>query len=179
MRSIFFFLLCVQAFPATEVYFSPSPDCENRIVKAIRESKTDIVAAVYSINNRKILDELAAAKKRGVSVRVLTDRIQATQKSSGLSMLLDSGIDTRVHSKFKIEHNKFGVYDGKWVSTGSFNWTGPAARSNSENCLFTDEAAAVAKYKERFDFLWEKNTAAGSNARIAKIQAKRNKKQFK
>jgi phosphatidylserine/phosphatidylglycerophosphate/cardiolipin synthase-like enzyme len=166
------FLFSVVAFP-TEVYFSPSPDCENRIVKAIQESKGSIVAAVYSINNRKIVNELITAKKRGVEVKILTDRVQASQKNSGLNPLLENGVDVRVHSKFRIEHNKFGIYDGKTVSTGSFNWTGPAARSNSENCLFTDEAPIVAKYKERFDFLWEKNTADGSKAHIAKIQSKR------
>ena len=155
-----------------EVYFSPSSDCEDRIVKAIEASTNEIVASVYSINNKKIVDALKAAKVRGVKVRVLSDRVQASQRSSKILEMLDSGLDVRVHSKFKIEHNKFGVYDGKLVSTGSFNWTGPAARSNSENCIFVDEPAIIAKYSERFAFLWEKNTAEGSRAHLAKIQAR-------
>jgi len=173
-NKITFFLglvLCGISF-STEVYFSPSTDCENRIIKAIQDSQTEIVAAVYSINNRKIGEALVDAKKRGVKVRILTDYIQATQRTSRVLGMIDSGLDVRVNSKYKIEHNKYGVYDGKLVSTGSFNWTGVAARSNSENCIFVNEADVVTKYKERFEFLWSKNTADGSKYRVGKIRAK-------
>ncbi len=161
-------LAATVAFP-TEVYFSPSPDCENRIVRSIDESKAEILAAVYSINNRKIIDALESAKKRGVKIRILTDYIQATQKNSGVAAMIQAGLDVRVHSKFKLEHNKFGIYDGKLVSTGSFNWTGPASRSNSENCIFLAEAEIAGKYRERFEFLWLKNSAEASKSRISKI----------
>jgi phosphatidylserine/phosphatidylglycerophosphate/cardiolipin synthase-like enzyme len=168
-----FLALSLRVFSiAPEVYFSPSSDCENRLTKAIQESQKEVQAAVYSINNRKIVEALKDAKKRGVKVRVLTDHIQATQRSSRVFDLLENGIDLRVHSKFKIEHNKFGVFDGKLVSTGSFNWTGPAARSNSENCIFLADPQVIKKYEERFEFLWEKNTADGSKARLTKIKAK-------
>jgi mitochondrial cardiolipin hydrolase len=165
------FLITSIGWPAlaTEVYFSPSTDCENRIVTAINDAKTEVVAAVYSINNRKIVDALKAAKKRGVKVRILTDHTQASQKSSGVLGMIESGLDVRLNSKFKIEHNKFGVYDGRLVSTGSFNWTGPAARSNSENCLFLTEQEIIKKYSQRFEYLWGINTADGSKARISKI----------
>lgn len=166
-------LLCFsRSLFSTEVYFTPSPECEHRIVKAIEDSKADISVAIYSINNRKIVDALKAAKTRGVKVQILSDRLQAAQRTSKVLELLNSGMDIRVHSKHKIEHNKFAVYDGKLVSTGSYNWTGAASRSNSENCLFLDDVAVVAKYKERFSFLWEKNTADGSVAHLKKIQKK-------
>ncbi len=170
MLILLLFVSSLQA--ATEVYFSPSSDCENRIVKAIQESKKEVSAAVYSINNRKIVDALVEAKNRGVKVQILTDYIQATQRSSQILPMLDKGMDIKVHSKFKIEHNKFGIYDRTLVSTGSFNWTGPAARSNSENCIFLTEAPVILKFQERFDFLWQKNTADGSQARIAKLRSR-------
>lgn len=172
MKFIFVLFFTSSLF-ATEVYFSPSTECENRIVKAIGDSKAEIIAAVYSINNKKIVDALVDAKKRGVNVRVLTDRVQASQRSSKVFEMLSGGLDVRVHSKYKIEHNKFGVYDGKLVSTGSFNWTGPASRSNSENCLFLEEAPVIAKFQQRFNELWERNTADGSKAHLAKLQVKR------
>lgn len=166
-------LLCnITAFATVEVYFSPSTECEDRIVKAIEESRTEIMAAVYSVNNRKIAQALQAAKGRGVKVRLLTDAVQAASHSSLALPLLAQGLDVRLHSKFKIEHNKFGIYDGKLVSTGSFNWTGPAARSNSENCVFLDDSATLAKFKERFEFLWNKNTADGSLAKVTKLKNK-------
>jgi phosphatidylserine/phosphatidylglycerophosphate/cardiolipin synthase-like enzyme len=156
----------------TEVYFSPSPDCENRLVKAIADAQKEIRIAVYSINNRKIFDALKGAKQRGVKLRILTDAIQATQHSSLALPLLDAGFDLKLHSKFKIEHNKFSVYDSTVVATGSFNWTGPASRSNSENCLFLSEGKVIQKYQERFETLWEMNSAGKSAAKIAKIRSR-------
>lgn len=154
---------------ATEVYFSPSADCENRIVKAIQESQKEILIAVYSFNNRKIAEALRGAKKRGLTIQILTDSTQASQKSSLAIPLLQEGFNVKLHSKFKIEHNKFAVFDSGLVSTGSFNWTGPAARSNSENCIFVSEADIIKKYRDRFGFLWETNSAEASSHRVHKL----------
>jgi len=179
MRLHFYFvwllLMGFTAYAKTEVYFSPSKDCEERIVNAIKASKKEVVAAVYSINNPRIVNALIDAKKRGLKVQVLTDRVQASQKSSGVLLLKASGVDLKVHSRFKIEHNKFGVYDNQLVSTGSFNWTTPAAESNSENCVFTDEGSVSLKFRERFSFLWNQNSEARSVAYLDNIKRKRMK----
>lgn len=155
-----------------EVYFSPSPDCEKRIIGAIDDSKTEVIAAVYSINNVAISEALTRAKKCGVAIRLLTDYTQATQKSSQALALQKAGLDVRLHSKFKIEHNKFGVYDSKLVSTGSFNWTRPASESNSENCVFIDDVATITKFRDRFEFLWKENSSEASLAKIEKLNSK-------
>lgn len=168
-----FFLLFSFTAYSTEVYFSPSKDCEDRTAQAIKETKQEISAAVYSINNKKIVDALLEAKVRGVKIRILTDHIQATQRSSRVLEMIQNGLPVRVHSKHKIEHNKFAVYDGALVGTGSFNWTGPAARSNSENCVFLNEKEVIGKFQNRFETLWQMNTEDGSKARLAKIQVKR------
>ncbi|MFM8314746.1 MAG: phospholipase D-like domain-containing protein [Deltaproteobacteria bacterium] len=154
---------------AVEVYFSPSPDCENRIVKALSETQKEVKIAIYSLNNRKIVEALRQTKKRGISIQILTDATQASQKSSLVIPLIQEGFDLKVHSKFKIEHNKFAVFDSSLVSTGSFNWTGPASRSNSENCIFLTEADVIRKYQERFRFLWETNTLQASSVKVKKL----------
>jgi len=147
----------------TEVYFSPSKDCENGLIKLIQSATKTIDASVYSINNTNIVNALKQAHKRGVKIRILTDRTQASGKSSKVKELRAAGIDIRVHSKHKIEHNKFGIYDGKKASTGSYNWTNPASDKNSENCVFfSDNPAVVSKYQERFEYLWKVNTKKAS-----------------
>jgi len=155
-----------------EVYFSPSTECEDRIVKAIKDSKQEIIVAVYSFNNRKIAEALKEAKKRGVAIQILTDSTQASQRSSLALPLVQEGFNLRLHSKYKIEHNKFAVFDRSLVGTGSFNWTGPASRSNSENCIFLTEADVVAKYRDRFSYLWSKNSQEASIARLKKLVKK-------
>lgn len=164
--------LFVQSIWGIEVYFSPSTDCEDRIVKAIKESKKEIKIAVYSLNNLKIAEAMREAKKRGIVFQILTDSTQASQKNSLALPLIREGFSLKLHSKYKIEHNKFAVFDDSLVSTGSFNWTGPASRSNSENCIFLADSDVIKKYSDRFRFLWEKNSLQASEARVRKLAQK-------
>ncbi|MBP5534560.1 MAG: hypothetical protein J6Y03_03540 [Alphaproteobacteria bacterium] len=157
-------LFSTTAFGKIEVYFSPSTDCEDKLVDLINNSTETIDVAVYSINNDNIVNALKKAQDRGVRMRVLTDRTQASGKSSKVRELYDSGVNIKVHSKHKIEHNKFAIFDGKMASTGSYNWTNPASNKNSENCVFfIEEQEVIAKYQERFDYLWEINTKNASD----------------
>lgn len=161
--SIFFLFSSVFALAQTEVFFSPSKKCENGLLGLIENSSETIDVAVYSINNTNLVDALKKAHKRGVKIRILTDRVQAAGKSSRVKDLYDAGLNVRVHSKHKIEHNKFAIFDGKKASTGSYNWTNPATEKNSENCVFfTDNQEVVKDYQNRFDYLWQINTKKAS-----------------
>ncbi|MBE6445667.1 MAG: endonuclease [Alphaproteobacteria bacterium] len=155
--------ICFPCFAGIDVKFTPSKQCEETIVGFINDSKETIDVAVYSINNDKIVEALKNAHNRGVKLRILTDRLQASSKSSKVIDLYEYGVNIRVNSKYKIEHNKFAIYDKKIVSTGSFNWTNPASDKNSENCLFLEKNYnAINKYVDRFEQLWRMNTKANS-----------------
>lgn len=156
---------------SVEVYFSPSNACEESIVKMINGSRREIDVAVYSLNNADIVEALKEADRRGVKVRILTDRLQAAGRSSKVRELYRAGVNIRVHSKHKIEHNKFAVFDGETAVTGSYNWTEPATGKNSENCIFFHDGAAVAAFSERFVWLWSVNTKEKSDRWFAKKEA--------
>lgn len=162
LYTLFFSLFATAA--DLSIYFSPSSKCEDNIVKLINESEKTIDAAVYAINNDEITKALKKAQKRGVKIRMLTDRLQAANKSSTVRELYDCGINIRVHSKHKIEHNKFAVFDKKIASSGSYNWTNPASEKNSENCIFfIKNSEAVKEYLDRFEYLWKINTKKKSD----------------
>ena len=74
-------------------------------------------------------------------------------KSSKDEVLVKAGIPLRKNKKHKIEHNKFAVFDGSHIVTGSYNWTNAATKSNSENCIFLD--ALALEYTTRFEYLWK------------------------
>jgi phosphatidylserine/phosphatidylglycerophosphate/cardiolipin synthase-like enzyme len=174
-----FFALTVVVSPilkAADVYFSPSLDCEERIVEAIKNSKKEIVVAVYSINNKKIVDALETAHNNGVNIRVLTDSLQAAGKSSKVLTLVNAGLNLRVHSVNKIMHNKFAVFDSKKAVSGSYNWTLAASNQNSENCILFDEPNVIKTYLGEFDRLWQLNTAEKSAPKLAKISQRKNER---
>lgn len=154
---------------ADEVYFSPHGGCESHIVERIEKSKTSIDVAMYSFNDRAIISELEKVRSRGVKVRVLLDRTQAHGNGPESLELRSSGIETRIHSRNKIQHNKFSIFDGVEIETGSFNWTEAAQNKNDENCLFLSSPKIIGAYQEEFKKLWQENTQEKSDINFLKI----------
>ncbi len=155
---VFFMIASVTNAGTTKVFFTPSSDCEDNIIRYIDSATESVDVAVYAINNDAIVDALIRAHMRGVSVRILTDRTQAAQKSSLVPVLEAFGIPLRRHKHYRIQHDKFAVFDKKRASTGSYNWTNSASRKNAENCLFLQQKnKTVGQYQERFEILWKLN----------------------
>ena len=62
-----------------------------------------------------------------------------------------------LNDAFAIMHNKFMVFDGKTVQTGSFNYTSSAVNRNAENVIVIKDNKDVAKkFKQQFYKLWQK-----------------------
>lgn len=164
-KYLFFVLgLAVGAFADTQVFFTPGDACRTNLVSFIERAKKTLDVAVYSLTDQHLSDALEGAHARGVKVRVLTDRSQAQNKNSKIYSLYAAGVPMKVHSMHRLEHNKFAVIDGKFVETGSYNWTNSAANSNSENCLFMwNDPDTVGAYQARFDELWRLNSKAVSD----------------
>lgn len=148
------------AMAGTQIYFSPSPDCENQIIKRIEATTKTLDIAVYGLTSAPLAEAIVRANNRGVKVRVLTDRIQSSNQVAKTRWLVDQGVDIRIHSKYKLMHNKIAVFDGREFVTGSYNWTQNAKKGNAENCLFvSDEAESLNKLQTEFEHLWQINTA--------------------
>ena len=161
MKKIICITLIFVSFPSfadIKVGFTPSAECENAIAYYINNAQKSVDAAVYSINNEQIVTALKNAHNRGIKLRILTDKLQASTKYSKALDLYQYGVNIKVNSKYKVEHNKFAVFDGKLLSTGSFNWTTPASKQNSENCLLiSKEPGVINSYQQRFEELWSLN----------------------
>ena len=135
-----------------EAYFAPGVQCENRIIEEITKAQ-DIDIAIYSLTSPRISNALIGAQKRGADIRIVADRGMAGNKHSQIDELADAGIPVRKSRKHKIEHNKFAIFDGDRIVTGSYNWTKNSANSNSENCIFLDVFGP--DYSKRFEYLWD------------------------
>lgn len=134
-------------------YYSPGMDCENNIISELNQAKKTIDIAVYGINNPRIFTALEKAHKRGVKIRVITDRLESSKKNAKILMakMDEMGIPVRKNKKHRIMHHKFAIFDGKSMSDGSFNWTDNATKTNAEDCTFSPSAPDRI---DRFDYLW-------------------------
>lgn len=134
-----------------EVAFSPNEGAEELVIKVIQSAKTDIYLLAYSFTSAPITQALLAARKRGVSIKmVVDDKSNIAQDTSAkaraaLSALTTAGVDVRTISAYAIHHDKVIVIDGRTTELGSFNFSASAANRNSENVLVMWDNPALAK----------------------------------
>ena len=150
--------------------------CEKEIIKLINNSTETIDIAVYSINNLNIIDQLMKAKDKGVKIRILTDRIQAFGKSSKVTLLHDAGFDIKIHSKDRIMHHKFAIFDNQKAVEGSFNWTYSAANKNAEDCNVFDKEEDIKVLKKRFKKVWKINSKDISECYFENMKVEKEKR---
>jgi len=138
-----------------QAYFSPDGGIFAALVREIEEADTSIDVAIFDFTAAELAAALVRARDRGVAVRVVADSRQAAGRHSAIPVLVAAGIEVRlIRGKGRgIMHNKFAIFDGRLLVTGSYNWTGSAEAWNYENALFLDDPALIARYTARFERL--------------------------
>jgi phosphatidylserine/phosphatidylglycerophosphate/cardiolipin synthase-like enzyme len=142
------------------VFFTDSDNIERAIISVIDSAKESIDIAIYSLNKDRIKDALISAKKRGVNVRVVTERDNYNNplyrptyralKSAGIPIRLDNNV-----AKFEnLMHNKFIVIDKKMVWTGSLNLT-KSSFSEPNDALLIDSPELASAYRAEFCEMFE------------------------
>ena len=86
--------------PATEVAFSPSGGATDLVVKTISEARQSIRVAAYSFTSKPISEALLEAHKRGVDVRVVADKSQATARYTAVTFLANMGVPVRLDYRY-------------------------------------------------------------------------------
>lgn len=145
---------------ASSVYFSADSKISGQIILAINDSQKTIDLALYEFTSEELQKTLKTARDRGVKVRIIADRLQASDKDTVIPKLIKDGYEVKLLSGRQNKknqgsmHNKFAIFDGKLLETGSYNWTYSADNLNYENVLFITDPAIISAYQSEFDRLW-------------------------
>jgi phosphatidylserine/phosphatidylglycerophosphate/cardiolipin synthase-like enzyme len=141
---------------APEVLFSPDGGVRTALRRQIDGAGATIDLAIFDFTATELADGLRLARARGVAVRIVADARQARGVHSVIPGLVAAGIEVRlVRGRGRgVMHNKFAVFDGRLVVTGSYNWTDSAEARNFENAIFLDDPVVVDRYATRFDRLF-------------------------
>ena len=144
------------AFYKTEAYFSPDGGVSNHIINAINKADGSIDLAIFDLTSQDIKTSLEKAKQRGVKIRITADSRQAKGVHSVIQTLINEGFNVRiVHGIGRgIMHNKFAIFDGKLLVTGSYNWTNNAEHNNYENAVFIIDPNAIKQYQKEFNAVY-------------------------
>lgn len=141
-----------------EVAFSPKMGATDLVIKTINSAKTSIRVAAYSFTSKDIAQALLNASKRGIDVKVVVDKSQATAKYTSATFLANVGIPIKIDHKYAIMHNKFIVIDGNTIELGSFNYTSAAENKNAENVMVIHNNNDIAdKYTHEWNKLWSES----------------------
>jgi len=147
---------------AVDVAFSPSGGATELVVHTIESAHSTIRVAAYSFTSQPIATALLAARRRGIDVRVVVDKSNATARYTAATFLANQGVPVRVDYRYAIMHDKFLIVDGATVETGSFNYTAGAEGKNAENVLVLHDPAVAQRYGQEWERLWGESEELGA-----------------
>ncbi|HRE48273.1 MAG TPA: phospholipase D-like domain-containing protein [Aggregatilineales bacterium] len=172
-----------------QVYFTDpaaiNPERTNGIdqivIKALNEAKTSIDIASFDFNLKAVVDALAAAKKRGVSVRLVLDTLDGNLNVRAIASQKIEAYDAKeALSAAKLAfteggrssglmHNKIVIIDGRLLYVGSWNLSFNDTYNNNNNLLEIRNPALIANYQAKFNEMYVE-AKFGRQARVGAMQ---------
>ncbi len=148
------------AGPATaatvEIWYAPDDFPLDRVVKLYAHAKRYIYVSVYGLTSPAVVRALVEAKKRGVDVRLITDRERLTdpkQRTAAATLRL-AGVPIRVNQHDALMHLKQTVIDDVVNASGSANYTTSGNQYNDERLDVITDSRLTAKARDKFLAMW-------------------------
>ncbi|MGB8983574.1 MAG: phospholipase D-like domain-containing protein [Anaerolineales bacterium] len=132
---------------------------EGRLIEKINAAQTSIHIASFEFNLTPVAEALIAAKQRGVDVLWVTDDesgLEADEEPERgqFAMLQKAGIEVRSDDRSALMHNKFWIFDGQIVWTGSTNITENSIFKQDNNTIVIHSPELAAIYEREFQEMW-------------------------
>jgi phosphatidylserine/phosphatidylglycerophosphate/cardiolipin synthase-like enzyme len=133
---------------------------EGRLIDKINAAQTSIHIASFEFDLTPVAQALIAARQRGVDVRWVTDDENgiAADEDPGrgqFALLQGAGIEVRADDRSALMHNKFWIFDGQTVWTGSTNVTESGVFKQNNNTIVIQSPQLAAIYEAEFQEMWD------------------------
>lgn len=130
-----------------------------RLIFYIDSATSSIHVAAFEIDLSDVSNALIRAHKRGVDVRFVTDNefgIEADGKPGHgqLAAMKKAGIKIIDDGRGGLMHNKFWIFDGEIVWTGSTNATINGMFEQNNNVIVIKSRELAAIYEKQFEEMW-------------------------
>jgi len=127
------------------------------VLKIIDETKESLDVAMFLFTESDIAECIYRASKKGVRVRVISDRLQTERnprQSANLARFLEAGIPVKINTHDGNMHLKMMISDNKRITAGSYNYTYSAEQKNDEVFMVIKDPSLAADWKKHFDNMW-------------------------
>lgn len=133
----------------------PGEAIRNAALSLIDAAQKSVIVEMFNLSDRLILESLAAARHRGVAVRVLLDPTQP-QNLEAMAVLKAARVQVRffIPVAGELLHAKLGIVDMDTVLFGSCNWTRSGFSRNHELDLLVRDADLARIFRARADQDW-------------------------
>jgi phosphatidylserine/phosphatidylglycerophosphate/cardiolipin synthase-like enzyme len=143
------------------VYYGPAIDLERVDTQVLASAIKSIDIAMYSQTDENICAVIAAAARRGVTVRVYRDAREyehERQRGGGscTTALVAAGAAVKVRSSGELMHMKSYAVDGYKLRSGSANMSVSGERYQDNDIVLMASSEAAAGFEKEFDQLWNR-----------------------
>jgi len=131
-----------------------------KLISLIDSAQQSIHIASFEFNLTPVAEALIAAHERGVEVRWVTDDEHGLESDEEddhgqFEMLEDAGIEVKDDQRSALMHNKFWIFDGHTVWTGSTNITKNGGFRNNNNVMVVQSTRVAEIYEREFQEMWD------------------------
>ncbi len=139
-----------------EVYFSPDDHPLARLLALLDQAQHEVLFLAFNLTQDDLAERLIRLHEQGITVRGVFEAQQvAYSQGNDYRRLREAGLAVRLDGNPHNMHHKVFVIDGRWVVTGSYNFTRSAEERNDENMLVLDSPPLAAFFKKEFERVWE------------------------
>jgi len=126
---------------------------DEKLMAFINTAQKNVDVAIYQLDLPNVTQALTDAKKRGASVRLVTDvdTLQDPGENASFKQLQKADILIVAGNADAIMHNKFVVVDRSAVWTGSWNFTESETYRNNNNAIVIRSPELALNYVATFD----------------------------
>ena len=144
------------------IAYGPAPGFERLDPELIGRAQKTIDMAAYVLSDQRVIEALSAAASRGAHVRLYLDAEQFRRiggvNDNVIALVNQPNVQARIKAeRDDIMHIKAYAVDGRWLRTGStnFSWSGETRQDN--DIVIIDSPQAAEQFTRNFEKLWARH----------------------
>ena len=135
-------------------YFSPKSDVyKNAILPMIENARKEIFVSIFYLTDKRLVDELIKARKRGVNVVILWDALGAGNFKNLFNDLRKEKVTVKAENWGGKNHEKTILADDKLL-IGSSNFSLSGFNKNDENVIVIENKEIAELWGDYFKYLF-------------------------
>jgi phosphatidylserine/phosphatidylglycerophosphate/cardiolipin synthase-like enzyme len=141
------------------VAYGPEPGFESLDPDLLARARRNIDMTAYVLSDERVIEALSAAASRGVKIRIYFDPEQFRRIGGMNDNVIALVNQPNVQARIKAEQNdlmhlKAYAIDGRWLRTGSANFSWSGERRQDNDIVIIDSPQAAGAFTRRFETLW-------------------------